>query len=125
MRRLHLALLHLPGQIGNRHEHTPASVGYGSNTPGTLIHETERLAKFERTINAQRTALNGKRLRLQLPMLRLSQVQAAVKDAIAKHNLEPGHDYADHGEFVQEEVAPGVWREPAAAAHTEDTEGSE
>src|SRR5436190_2858435 len=26
MRRLHLALLHLPGQIGNRHEHTPASV---------------------------------------------------------------------------------------------------
>jgi hypothetical protein len=118
MRRLHTALLHLPGQIGNRHENTPANVGYGSNTPGTLIHETERLAKFEVSVNRA-----GRRLRLQLPMLRLSQVQAAVRDAIAKHNREPGHEYADHGQFVQEEVALGVWREcepSATPAHDPD-----
>jgi hypothetical protein len=107
MRRLHFALLHLPGQIGNSHDNTPASVGYGSNTPGTLVYEVARLARFERDFNH-----SGKgRLRLQLPMLRLHELQQAVREAIDKHNHEPGHDYADHGSFTQAEVEPGVWKE--------------
>ena len=107
MRRLHHSLLHLPGQIGNKWANTPASVGYGSNSPGSLVAESERLAKF-----ALEFGRNGvHRLRLQLPMLYLMQVESAVRDAIDKHNHEPGHNYADHGEFTQAEVAPGVWEE--------------
>lgn len=106
MRRFHMALLHLPGQIGNNWSNTPASVGYGSNTPGTLVAEAERLAKFALEFNKN----TGARLKLQLPMLYLMQVQAAVKAAIDKHNHEPGHAYQDHGTFTEAEVAPGVWK---------------
>jgi hypothetical protein len=106
MRRLHAALRRYPGQIGNKAEHAPASVGFGAHVPGSLIAETERLAKF-----AADFARSGKgRLKLQLPMLRVREVQVAVKEAIDKHNHEPGHKYADHGQFAQEEVEPGVWR---------------
>lgn len=108
-RRLHTALIPLPGQIGNNWGNTPASVGYGSKTPGTLVYECERLEQF-----AKQFGKTGKgRLKLQLPMLRLSEVQQAVKAAIDKHNHEPAHDYQDHGSFTQAEVAPGVWREQA------------
>jgi hypothetical protein len=107
IRRLHYALLHLPGQIGNNFENAPANVGFGNGAPGTLVYETQKLAKLEVALTKSMRA----RVRLQLPMLRFSEVQDAVKAAIAKHNHEPGHDYADHGQFVEAEVEPGVWKE--------------
>jgi hypothetical protein len=119
VRRLHYALLHLPGQIGNNWQNTPASVGFGKRPKanplaltkadpryGTLVVESEKLAQFALTIRK-----SGKgRLKLQLPMLYLSQLQWAVHEAVDKLNHEPGHEYADHGEFVQAEVEPGVWK---------------
>jgi hypothetical protein len=120
IRRLHYALLHLPGQIGNNWQNTPASVGFGQRPKanplaltkddpryGTLVVESEKLATFAVAVRAR----TGKRLKLQLPMLYLSQLQWAVHEAIDKLNHEPGHEYADHGEFVQAEVEPGVWKD--------------
>lgn len=120
MRRLHYALLHLPAQIGNNWRNAPASVGFGQRAlkdplsktklkeaSPALVKEVERLAQFE---IAMRRAGKG-RLKLQLPMLRLSELEWAVHHAIDKLNHEPGHDYADHGEFAQEEVEPGVWKD--------------
>jgi hypothetical protein len=119
VRRLHYALLHLPGQIGNNWQNTPASVGFGKRPKanplaltkadpryGTMVVEAEKLARFE--LLARKA---GKRIKLQFHMLRLSQLQWAVHEAVDKLNHEPGHEYADHGEFVQEEVAPGVWKD--------------
>lgn len=121
IRRLHYALLHLPAQIGNDWRNTPASVGFGKKAakdplgqvlddhrPGNLVAEAERLAKFVLLV---RNANPRTRLKLQLPMLYLREVEWAVHHAIDKLNHEPGHEYADHGEFEQEEIAPGVWRE--------------
>lgn len=130
MRRLHYALLHLPGQIGNNWRNAPASVGFGKKTakdplaktsndakPGTLVAEAERLARFALTVRR----VGKQRLKLQLPMLYLSQLEWAVHHAVDKLNKEPGHEYADHGEFVQTEVEPGVWRDvPPAPDHSLD-----
>jgi len=119
IRRLHYALLHLPGQIGNNWRNTPASVGFGKTpvkdplkhddrrTP-TLVAEAERLAQF---VLLMRKKNSRTRFKLQLPMLYLREVEWAVHHAIEKLNHEPGHDYADHGEFTQAEVEPGVWKD--------------
>lgn len=119
MRRLHSALIALPGQIGNNWANAPASVGFGTKTPddpfrkpskeetGTLVYEAERLAKF-----ALEFSRRGKgRLRLHLPMLYYFQLENAVHAAIDRLNHEAGHRYADHGKFAQAEVEPGVWKE--------------
>ena len=125
VRRLHYALLHLPGQIGNNWQNTPASVGFGKRPKanplaltkddqryGTLVVEAEKLAQFALTLNSQLSTKNSpRRLRLQLPMLYLSQLQWAVHEAVEKLNHEPGHEYSDHGQFVQAEVEPGVWKD--------------
>src|SRR5581483_9786781 len=105
-RRLHYALLHLPGQRGNHWANTPENLGLKKlgerAAPGSLVAEAEKLARF----NAE----HGNRLALKLPLLTVPQLHAAVKDAIARHNHEPGHAYTDHGKFTEAEVSPGVWR---------------
>jgi hypothetical protein len=106
-RRLHIALMTLPGQRGNRFDAQPANLGLESTkkapAPGSLIAEAERLAAFE--IQGRR------RLHLNLGMLYLRDLHAAVRDAIDHHNNEAGHDYAGHGTFEEAEVAPGLWQE--------------
>lgn len=123
-RWLHYALLHLPGQRGNDFGNQPQNLGDmngagfferpksgGARTmKGTLIDQAEQLAQFE--------IAAGRRVQLKLPMLRLFELNEAVRDAIKKHNTEPGHDYRGHGEFLEEEIAPRVWRETATAAPT-------
>lgn len=105
-RRLHLALMQLPGQRGNKWANQPQNLGYegaGKLTPGSLSAEAEKLARLQ--------MIAGKRIALRLPMLYLRDVDAAVKEALRMHNTEPGHDYSGHGTFEQAEVAPGVWQE--------------
>jgi hypothetical protein len=105
-RRLHLALMQLKGQRGNKWANQPQNLGYegaGKLTPGSLAAEAEKLARLQ--------MIAGKRISLRLPMLHLRDVDAAVKEALRMHNTEPGHDYSGHGTFEQAEVAPGVWQE--------------
>ncbi|EDY16713.1 hypothetical protein CfE428DRAFT_5826 [Chthoniobacter flavus Ellin428] len=118
-RWLHYALLHLPGQRGNKFENQPQSMGeMGKNSffakggqrqfGGTLVDQAEQLAQFE--------IASGRRVKLKLPMLRLFELNEAVRGAIKRHNTEPGHEYRGHGEHLQEEVAPNVWQDSAQAA---------
>lgn len=109
-RRLHHALLDLPGQRGNNFGNAPANLGYegaGKLAPRTLAAEAQALAEFE--------LRHGRRIRLQLGMLRFFELHKAVHEAIERHNHEPGHKYSGHGTFRQEEVQPGVWRDTVAA----------
>lgn len=116
-RWLHYALLHLPGQRGNKFENQPENMGdmsggsFLSSTrqmKGTLIDHAEQLAQFE--------FAGARRLKLRLPMLRLFELHDAVRGAIARHNTEPGHDYRGHGEHFEAEVRPGVWESTPQAA---------
>lgn len=105
-RRLHLALMLLPGQRGNNFGNQPQNLGFeGADnlTPGSLAAECQRLASFN--------VATGNRLLLNLRMLYLGQALKAVRQAITEHNNEPGHDYSGHGSFTQAEVLPGVWQE--------------
>lgn len=106
-RRLHYALLHLPGQRGNHWGNSPESLGMDGaerTHAGSLVDEAEKLARF------QHAQAKGGRLQLKLPMLYTMQVNSAVQAAIQAHNTEPGHAYRGHGEFAQAETAPGVWQ---------------
>ncbi|MGA3169449.1 MAG: hypothetical protein ABSE62_00395 [Chthoniobacteraceae bacterium] len=42
--------------------------------------------------------------------LRLHELDAAVAEAIERHNTESGHAYKGHGTHFEEEVQPGVWK---------------
>lgn len=115
MRKLHLALMHLPAQRGNKFENQPANLGLEgftakgpSLTPGSLLAEAQKLATFQLTINQGRS--ENVRLRLSLPMLYLYQLETIFRDAIKRHNTEPGHNYQGHGTFREAEVQPGVWQ---------------
>lgn len=109
-RKLHLMLMGLPGQRGNKFENQPANLGYEGKdkiTPGSLADECQKLAQFELLANAGKD--RSDRIRLKLAMLYLREVDQAFRDAIKAHNTEPGHDYSGHGEFIEREIAPGVW----------------
>jgi hypothetical protein len=111
-RWLHYALLHLPGQRGNHRDNTPANLGYNGAddfAPGTLARECQQLARFEVAVNAKADD-KSKRLVLRLGMLRLHELDAAVAEAIQRHNTESGHAYKGHGTHFEEEVQPGVWK---------------
>lgn len=109
-RKLHLMLMDLPGQRGNRWENQPATLGFtggrnkdgsSSTHAGSLIAEAEKLARGN--------LLAQGRVRLKLPMLYLSELHTIFKGAIQRHNAEPGHDYQGHGHYAERETAPGVW----------------
>lgn len=103
-RRLHIALMTLPGQRGNNYDNAPQNLGYNGAdnfSPGSLAAEAQTLATIER-------ASSG-RLKLRLPMLYLREVRAAVRAAIDAHNHSAGHEYSGHSTFTQREVTPGVW----------------
>lgn len=108
-RRLHVALMDLPGQRGNNYGNTPQNLGYNgpdSFSPGSLAAEVDKLLKIQH-------ASRG-RIKLRLPMLYLRQVRMAVSAAMKAHNHSSGHDYTGHGSFIQREVLPGVWHEDQA-----------
>lgn len=108
-RRLHVALMGLPGQRGNKFSNAPQNLGYNGPdkfSPGSLASETDKLLKIQR-------ASRG-RIKLRLPMLYLREVRLAVISAMKAHNHSSGHDYAGHGAFREREVLPGVWREDQA-----------
>lgn len=130
-RQLHGLLLELPGQRGNHYDNQPQNAGdmggrsfFARPVPGekkssggsggkrqykgTLIDEAERLAQFE--------IATGRRCKLKLPMLRLSELDQLMSDAIKRHNTERGHQYQGHGATYEEEIAPGVWRDTGRAA---------
>lgn len=105
-RRLHTALMTLPGQRGNRYDNAPQNLGYngpGDLTPGSWAAEAEKLATLQ--------VAAGSRTTLKLGGLYLRELDQAVRAALHQHNTEPGHDYTGHGAFEQAEIAPGVWQE--------------
>ncbi|MDD2763460.1 MAG: hypothetical protein PHE83_05740 [Opitutaceae bacterium] len=110
-RKLHLLLMGLPGQRGNRWDTQPATLGYtgsvnrdgsSSTHAGSLISQAEKLAQFN--------LLAGGRCRLSLPMLYLSELHTLFKRAIEAHNTSAGHNYQGHGHYAERETAPGVWQ---------------
>lgn len=129
-RRLHHALLHLPGQRGNNRDNQPQNLGListkqtsgtgkngkiqqrkkESNRDQSLVREAEKLARIQILANAEAKSPR-QRVRLHLPMLYFFQIQAAVKAAISAHNQEPGHAYQGFGTFYEAETSPGVWQE--------------
>jgi len=118
-RRLHYALLHLPGQRGNHADNQPENMGvlgkprfrFDGNQDaknrrqngGTQIDEDEYLAQLN--------LATGGTMKLRLNSLYFRELDAEVREAIARHNSEPGHAYRGHGTFDQAEVAPGVWKD--------------
>jgi len=119
-RKLHLMLMRLPGQRGNKFENQPANLGYEGPdkiTPGSLADDCQKLAHFQIVANSDRTA---PRLRLILSMLYLRQLDLAVREAIKVYNNEPGHDFQGHGSFIKREIAPGVWSESSDLASNPD-----
>ncbi|HEX4084347.1 MAG TPA: hypothetical protein VHY22_05515, partial [Chthoniobacteraceae bacterium] len=107
-RRLHSALLHLPGQRGNNRDNQPASLGMESSesfTAGGLAAEAQKLAQFQIAADAV-----GSRCALRLGMLYVRQLADCVRDAIKAHNGEAGHAYRGHGSHHEAEIAPGVWQ---------------
>lgn len=129
-RRLHHALIHLPGQRGNNYENQPSNLGLisekqtsgtgkgksvterDSNRGQSLVREAEKLARINILHNAS-AKTPAQRIHLHLPMLYLSQLRAAVKTAIDTHNHESGHAYQGHGTHWEKEIAPNVWQETA------------
>lgn len=114
-RKLHVRLLHLPGQAGNRHENMPANLGMGEaerkdpskrRSQDTLKAEAERLAQFR--VSA---LMRGDQVDLKLPLLLVSQLQQEVASAIREYNGERGHRMQGFHQVTEAEVVPGVWRE--------------
>ena len=105
-RRLHIALMEIPGQTGNNYGNTPQNLGYSGAdkfSAGSLAAETKKLANITH-------AAKG-RIKLDLSMLYLRELRFAVTNAIRDHNHSPGHEYNGHGTFLEREVLPGVWQE--------------
>jgi hypothetical protein len=114
-KKLHVRLLHLPGQAGNRHENMPAHLGMGEGerkdpskrrAQDTLKAEAERLAQFR--VSA---LMRGDQVDLKLPMLLVSQLQQEVAAAIRDYNTDRGHGMQGFSKITEAEVVPGVWRE--------------
>lgn len=108
--QLHLLLKALPGQRGNHYDTQPSTLGFtgarnkdGSHQThkGSLVEQSERLAQFE--------IKSGRRLKLNLGMLYWHELDVLLRQAIKRHNTEPGHNYSGHGQRRERETAPGVW----------------
>jgi hypothetical protein len=107
MRRLHLALLDLPGQRGNHYRNQPASLGYvGHNQnpkSGTLIDQAKKLTEIELHFDH--------RIKLDCGLMGSTLVGLAMRKAIELHNNNSDHDYEGFGTVLQKEIAPGVWED--------------
>lgn len=114
-KKLHVRLLHLPGQAGNRFDNMPAHLGMGEGerkdpskrrAQDTLKAEAERLAQFR--VSA---LMRGDQVDLKLPLLLVSQLQQEVATAIREYNGDRGHRMQGFSKVTEAEVVPGVWRE--------------
>jgi hypothetical protein len=107
MRKLHLLLMDAPGQRGSSYRRQPQSLGYTGHQqtprPGTLAHEAQQLAEIELTF--------GRRIRLNLGLMWLHEVNTLLRDAITEHNTDHGHSYEDFGWTTQQEMQPGIWED--------------
>lgn len=107
MRKIHLALMMLPGQRGNSYANQPRSLGWNGqgqkSTPGTLAREAEDLLDIEQW--------TGERRKLNLGLMWTSDVTLLLRQAIKLHNADRGHNYEGFGTVTQTETAPGVWED--------------
>jgi hypothetical protein len=98
MRKLHLRLSALPGQTGSNQRVN------GTSAPAEMDarkREAETLAAIE-----QRTGM-----KLETPVLRLSQFAELVRLAISDYNDDPDHGCQGFHQQLQMETAPGVWED--------------
>lgn len=107
MAKFRLILMTLDGQRGNSYANQPGNLGHVGHglrpRPGTLAAEAEKLAAIDMAFN--------RRLRLDCGLMWVSEIRAAVAQAIRDHNNEPGCQYQGQGYTTQEQVAPGVWED--------------
>ncbi len=107
MRKLHLALMNLPGQRGNHYRNQPANLGFKGDqtapTKGSLLAEAEKLLNIENYLDG--------RVRLDLGMMRLMELNAIMHQAMEDHNAERGRSYQGHGKIKQIETAPNLWKD--------------
>lgn len=110
MRKLHTLMMHAPGQRGSDYHLQPANLGWtgqGANAkPGTLADEASKLAAIDMAFD--------RRLRLNLGLMWLSEVNALLRAAMHEHNNDHEHSYPDFGRITQQEIQPGVWQALAA-----------
>lgn len=105
MRKLHLELMDLPGQRGSHYSRQPASLGWtGSDSAPTRGSLADEAAKIGDIIK-----WTGGRVRLELPLLFVSQVNAVLRRAITALNNERGHRMQGFGTITERQVQPGVW----------------
>lgn len=117
IRKLHLALMDLPGQTGSWYRKTPSNLFSGvarklkpgtsgavsvTDMTGGKVAEAEALAQLDLQFE--------NRLKLQLPLLTFTQLNDAVRAAITRHNDDPNHNYQDFQKITIAEVQPGVWQ---------------
>lgn len=114
-KKLHVRLLHLPGQAGNHYDNMPANLGMGDRelkdpskrrAEDTLKTWSERVAQFRVT-----ALMRGDDVKLKLPLLTVEQLQQHVADALREYNAERGHGMQGFHKITEAEVAPDVWRE--------------
>lgn len=95
MRKLHLRLSTLPGQTGsNQRVNEPAELD-------ARKRETDTLAAIE--------AATG--VKLETPILRLSQFAVLVDLAVKDYNADRDHECAGFHKQLQREIQPGVWQD--------------
>ena len=105
MRKLHLRLKHLAGQIGNTYRNQPATTGftgqYTAPSPGSVAEEAEKLARLNIEYRS--------RVTLKLPMLDTFEMRSVLSQTLKDYNADPDHNCQDFGTVQQIETAPGVW----------------
>ena len=106
MRKLHLMLRTVPGQRGSDYKKQPANLGHSGqdNTPipRSLAAEAAKLADIELSLN--------RRVKLDLGLLWLSELNNLMREAITLHNKKNrDHNYQGFGSITLQESAPGVW----------------
>lgn len=123
MQVLHSLLLHLPGQRGNSRENQPHSLGIelpemkdaSSSTRLDAVAMTEQLHQIRMAAMAA-----GQDVKVKIPILTLGQLRAEIVKALDRYHNEPGRALQGHGQFLEAEIAPGVWAPLETPATSQD-----
>lgn len=112
MRTLHSLLQHLPGQRGNSRENQPANLGVELPEMADPVSSVrnDATARAEKLAALRLAAMHaGQDARVKLDFLTITQLRAEIVKALDRYHNEPGREFQGHGQYLEAEIAPGVW----------------